>query len=102
MEFDPIQDIIANSTTFFISCVLPATSPSSFVFPTPKFRDKELHPYSFFVIPLSVYSFVFSGLTFWYGKRPDRHTTKLFITTFAQIPLQILSFLCILTFYQGL
>jgi hypothetical protein len=48
MEFDPIHDIIANNTTsFIISRVLPATSPSSFVFPTPQFRDKELHPYSF-------------------------------------------------------
>src|SRR5215203_3652066 len=46
MEFDPIHDIIARNATFFILGALPATSPSSFVFPTPKFRDKELHPYS--------------------------------------------------------
>ena len=56
MEFDPIHDIIANNTTFlFISCVLPATSPSSFVFPTPQFRDKELHPCSVLVICLSIF-----------------------------------------------
>src|SRR5215207_9446303 len=47
MEFDPIHDIIARNATFFVYFrALPAKSPSSFVFPTPKFRDKELHPYS--------------------------------------------------------
>ena len=68
MEFDPIHDVIANSTTFlFVFGVLAATSPSSFVFPTPQFSDKELHPYSF-----SACSFVLSVLTIWLAKRPDR------------------------------
>jgi hypothetical protein len=49
MEFDPIHDIIANnSPLMFVLGVLPATSPSSFVSPTPQFRDKELHPFLFF------------------------------------------------------
>ena len=40
--------------------MLPATSPSSFVSPTPQFRDKELHPYFSF---LSVFLPAFSVCT---------------------------------------
>jgi len=55
MEFDPIQDIIAGSTTlcfFYVVVLLPATPTSSFVSPTPQFCDKELHPFFFSVYPL--------------------------------------------------
>ena len=41
----------------------PATSPSSFVSPTPQFCDKELHPF-FFLSTSSVFYFCFMVLTF--------------------------------------
>ena len=73
MEFDPIQDVIANSTTLLLFfSVLHATSPSSLVFPTPRIRDKELHPYYLFLLILSFILF-FMELTFWSAERPDRH-----------------------------
>jgi hypothetical protein len=64
--------------------VLPATSPSSFVSPTPQFRDKELHPCSFFFFLLTILLFYFFGLTtdslfgaVWHAKdQTDTHTQR--------------------------
>jgi len=60
MEFDPIHDIIAGSTTTFYAGYC-ATSPSSFVSTTPQFCDKELHPF-FFLFTNSMF-FLFYGST---------------------------------------
>jgi hypothetical protein len=62
MEFDPIHDIIAGSTTTFYAGYC-ATSPSSFVSTTPQFCDKELHPF-FFLFTNSVFFSCFMVLTF--------------------------------------